>query len=212
MMMMITTTRSTGRGAARSRRWVSLGVGLTMVAALGACGGDDDSDAAGTDAPAVASVEVEGAWARTSPPMTTAGAIYLTLTSAEGDRLVAAAVPTTVAGTTEIHETVAAEGGGMTDTTAMAADGTAPAMSDTTAMSAMSDTTAMGGTEEMTMRPIDGLDLPAGTAVVLEPGGYHIMLLDLVAPLELGTEVSLTLTFEQAGEQTVSVPVLAEAP
>ena len=62
------------------------------------------------------------------------------------------------------------------------------------------------------MRPIDGLDLPAGTAVVLEPGGYHVMLLDLVAPLELGTEISLTLTFEQAGEQTVSVPVLAEAP
>lgn len=198
--MMITTTRSTGRGSTRAPRWVSLGVGLTMLAALAGCGDDDDeSDAAGTGAPAVA-VEMDGAWARTSPAMTTAGAIYLTLTSAEGDRLVAAAVPTTVAAKAEIHETVAAEGGGMTDTTAM---------SDTTAIS---DTTVMGGMEEMTMRPIDGLDLPAGTAVVLEPGGYHIMLLDLVAPLELGTEVSLTLTFDQAGEQTVSVPVLTEAP
>ncbi|MGD9701773.1 MAG: copper chaperone PCu(A)C [Acidimicrobiia bacterium] len=201
---MMITTRSIGRGAARSRRWVSLGVGLTMIAALGACGDDDDSDAAGTDASAAASVEVENAWSRTSPAMTTAGAVYLTLTSADGDRLVAAAVPTTVAAKTEIHETVVAESGDMTDTTAMAAGDTAAP--------AMSDTTAMGGTEEMTMRPIDGLDLPAGTAVVLEPGGYHIMLLDLVAPLELGTEISLTLTFEQAGEQTVSVPVLAEAP
>ena len=204
--MMITTTRSTGRGSTRARRWVSLGVGLTMLAALAGCGDDDESDAAGTGAPAVAAVEVDGAWARTSPAMTTAGAIYLTLTSAEGDRLLAAAVPTTVAAKTEIHETVAAEGGGMTDTTAM---------SDTTAMAnttAMAGTTAMGGMEEMTMRPIDGLDLPAGTAVVLEPGGHHVMLLDLVGPLELGSEIPLTLTFEQAGEQTVSVPVLAEAP
>jgi copper(I)-binding protein len=33
------------------------------------------------------------------------------------------------------------------------------------------------------------------------------MVLDLVAPLEVGQEVEVTLTFEQAGEVTLTVPV-----
>ncbi|MCU0274542.1 MAG: copper chaperone PCu(A)C, partial [Acidimicrobiales bacterium] len=64
----------------------------------------------------------------------------------------------------------------------------------------------------MTMRPVDGIDLPAGEAVALEPGGLHVMLLDLPAPLEIGQTYELTLTFEQAGEQTVTVEVREEAP
>jgi periplasmic copper chaperone A len=62
-------------------------------------------------------------------------------------------------------------------------------------------------TGEMAMREVDGIDLPAGTAVTLEPGGYHVMLLDLASPLEPGTTIEVTLTFEDAGEQTVTVEV-----
>jgi periplasmic copper chaperone A len=62
-------------------------------------------------------------------------------------------------------------------------------------------------TGEMAMREVAGIDLPAGTAVTLEPGGYHVMLLDLASPLEPGTTIEVTLTFEEAGEQTVTVEV-----
>ncbi len=57
-----------------------------------------------------------------------------------------------------------------------------------------------------------GLPLPAGTAVELKPGGYHIMLMQLAAPLKSGTSFDLTLTFEKAGTTTISVPVRDTAP
>jgi periplasmic copper chaperone A len=62
-------------------------------------------------------------------------------------------------------------------------------------------------TGEMAMREVDGIDLPAGTPITLEPGGYHVMMLDLTEPLEPGTTIEVTLTFEEAGEQTVTVEV-----
>ena len=44
----------------------------------------------------------------------------------------------------------------------------------------------------------NGLDLPAGKAVELKPGGYHVMLMDLKAPLTKDTTVPMTLTFQDA--------------
>jgi copper(I)-binding protein len=68
----------------------------------------------------------------------------------------------------------------------------------------------------MTMRPLDrGLEIPANETVVLEPGGYHIMLIDLKAPLVEGEDVPVTLTFETAGSiETLLhiVPIGAKAP
>ena len=59
----------------------------------------------------------------------------------------------------------------------------------------------------MKMKANDKLALPAGKAVDLKPGGYHVMLMDLVKPLKDGETVPLQLTFEdQAGKkQTVDV-------
>jgi copper(I)-binding protein len=59
----------------------------------------------------------------------------------------------------------------------------------------------------MGMREIGSLTLPAGEEVSLEPGGYHIMLIDLAKPIEEGDTVPVTLTFEKAGE----IEVEAEA-
>jgi len=63
----------------------------------------------------------------------------------------------------------------------------------------------------MRMRAVDGVDLPAGKAVELKPGGYHVMLLDLKAPLMKDTAIPLTLTLRDArGVQSkveLSVPV-----
>jgi hypothetical protein len=59
----------------------------------------------------------------------------------------------------------------------------------------------------MTMKPVESIELPANTEVVLKPGGLHIMLIDLVEPLKVGSSFELTLRFEKAGTMTVSVPV-----
>ena len=51
----------------------------------------------------------------------------------------------------------------------------------------------------MRMRAIPGgLELPAGKAVALEPGGYHLMLEQLQGPLKPGQMVPLRLTFEKS--------------
>ena len=50
-----------------------------------------------------------------------------------------------------------------------------------------------------TMRPIENLEIPAGGSVELKPGGYHIMLTGLKAPLKKGDMLMLQLKFEHAG-------------
>ena len=45
----------------------------------------------------------------------------------------------------------------------------------------------------MRMRGVEKLELPAGRAVELKPGGYHVMLMDLKAPLKKGETVPITL-------------------
>ncbi len=60
----------------------------------------------------------------------------------------------------------------------------------------------------MMMRELrDGMPLPAGQTVALQPGGNHIMLLAVEQPMVAGQTVPLTLTFEKAGEREVSAPV-----
>jgi periplasmic copper chaperone A len=59
----------------------------------------------------------------------------------------------------------------------------------------------------MKMRPIASVDIPAGQAVTLKPGGMHIMLEQLDEPLKAGQTFPLTLTFEKAGSRTVNVTV-----
>jgi periplasmic copper chaperone A len=60
-----------------------------------------------------------------------------------------------------------------------------------------------------------GLELPAGKAVELKPGGFHIMLLDLKQPLKADSQIPVTLTFANAkGEQSkveIKVPVAVRA-
>ena len=66
---------------------------------------------------------------------------------------------------------------------------------------------AGGGMGSMTMRELDGLDVPAEETVQMSPGGYHVMLADLAAPLVVGRSFDLVLTFANAGPQTVRVSV-----
>jgi copper(I)-binding protein len=65
--------------------------------------------------------------------------------------------------------------------------------------------TMQGGV--MQMRPLAGIDLPAGQSVVLKPGAAHIMLMGLRQPLRIGESFRLTLEFDKAGKREVSVGV-----
>lgn len=62
------------------------------------------------------------------------------------------------------------------------------------------------GGSGMTMRQKeDGFPIPAGGELILEPGGNHIMLMDLAAPISAGQEITLTLEFSDGAEQDVTV-------
>jgi periplasmic copper chaperone A len=64
----------------------------------------------------------------------------------------------------------------------------------------------------MKMSAVDQVALPAGKSVELKPGGYHVMLVDLVAPLKDGDTVPLKLTFQDKSgtKQTVDVKAVVK--
>ncbi|MFO1135523.1 MAG: copper chaperone PCu(A)C [Rhodoblastus sp.] len=63
----------------------------------------------------------------------------------------------------------------------------------------------------MKMRPVNGLEIPAGKSVELKPGGYHIMFMQLKQQLKAGDTVKGVLTFEKAGAMPVEFKVEAMA-
>ncbi len=60
----------------------------------------------------------------------------------------------------------------------------------------------------MKMRPAGPVTVPAGGMVAFEPGGLHVMLMGLVAPLKEGDKIHLNLKFEDGTELSTMVPVL----
>jgi len=185
----------------RSVVWRSATVLAVASMALTACGGGESNDEAGIRSTeelpeetvaGESRVEVTGAWARTSPSMTTAGAAYMSIVVPEDDALIDVSVDPSVAAMAQIHETVMVS----SDTSTMG----------TTSM----DSNPMGGA--MTMQEVDHIDLRGGELLELKPGGYHIMLMELTTPLEAGATFALTLSFENAGDVVVSVEVREDAP
>ena len=67
-------------------------------------------------------------------------------------------------------------------------------------------TVSEAGSQHM-MRAAE-LALPAGGSVRLEPGGQHLMLIDLKTPMVPGTKVALSLRFAEAGTVEIDVPVV----
>ena len=62
----------------------------------------------------------------------------------------------------------------------------------------------------MRMRELeDGIELPANAQVDLEPGGLHVMFINLIQPFAEGEEVPVTLTFANGDEQDIVLPVRA---
>jgi periplasmic copper chaperone A len=61
--------------------------------------------------------------------------------------------------------------------------------------------------DHMSMHPQEAVTLPAGEAVEFSPGGFHIMLVGLTRDLKNGETFHIQLTFERAGEKSVTVTV-----
>ncbi|MES2609665.1 copper chaperone PCu(A)C [Acidovorax sp.] len=61
----------------------------------------------------------------------------------------------------------------------------------------------------MRMRQVPAIDLPAGKAVNLQPGGYHVMLMNLRQQVKEGDTVPITLVFEGKDGKRESVQVQA---
>ncbi|WP_210542362.1 copper chaperone PCu(A)C [Rhodoferax sp. PAMC 29310] len=134
--------------------------------------------ASGLAAVAAQPVDIQGAWARATVPGQKATGAFMTLTAADGAKLVR--LESAVAGIAEVHE--------------MKMEG-----------------------DIMRMRAVQGgLDLPAGQAVELKPGGYHVMLMDLKAPVTKDSTLPLTLVFKDAkgveSKVELQVPVATKAP
>ncbi len=65
----------------------------------------------------------------------------------------------------------------------------------------------------MQMSPeLDGVEIPAGESLTLEPGGYHVMMIGLTESLLNGEEFTATLHFESSGEIEITVPIFINEP
>jgi periplasmic copper chaperone A len=184
----------------RFTRACTFAAALAAVLALGglaACGSDSTTSSSSATTTATTGVTVTDAWARASAMSSGDGAAYFTITNGGtvDDELTGVSVPSTVAAMAQIHETVE-----VTDTTGDGMPGsTEGSMSGST----------MGGSPMMAMQQVDSVAVPAGATVVFAPGGYHVMLVDLVKPLEVGQTIPLTLTFAKAGTLEVTATVRA---
>ena len=62
----------------------------------------------------------------------------------------------------------------------------------------------------MRMRELaKGLEIPPGATVMLKPGSYHIMFMELKAPFAKDAKVPMTLVFEKAGSIDIQLDVQA---
>jgi copper(I)-binding protein len=89
--------------------------------------------------------------------------------------------------------------------TGKTADALVAASSDVAERAELHRTVDEGGV--MKMRPQTRIEVPAGGAIEMKPGSYHVMLMGLKRDLVPGEKVAVTLTFEKAGRVVVEAPV-----
>jgi len=81
------------------------------------------------------------------------------------------------------------------------------ATSDVAAQTMVHHDLTSGITE--TMVPAGPVTIGPGKSLVLQPGGYHIMMMNLTRHLAVGDVIHVTLVFQRAGSITVNVPVVS---
>ena len=108
----------------------------------------------------------------------------------------------TVAGqtSTAAYMVIANEGSGDDRLTGVSADAPAMAM--------LHSSESSGGVARMRSMT-SGLAIPAGTTIALKPGGSHVMVMGLKAPLQRGQKIKLTLQFEKSGARPIDVAIVS---
>jgi copper(I)-binding protein len=130
-------------------------------------------------------IELSNAWARRAPAM------------AHGQSGGHGASTHGPAGNGAVYVTISNRGGSR--------DALIGATTDAAATVELHETVQEGGV--MKMRPRPKFELATGGRLEMKPGAHHIMLLGLTRDLKPGDSVSVTLTFEKAGQMTVEAPV-----
>lgn len=72
------------------------------------------------------------------------------------------------------------------------------------------ETVQEGG--QMVMQPVEAVAIGPDEEIRFEPGGYHVMLFDLVAPLAVDSTITVVLEFELAGQVPIEAIVKAYVP
>ena len=137
----------------------------------------------------VSVLTITDVWARPTPGGATVAAVYLTIVSPVDDVLLSVESP--VAETASVHQTG-------TETAGEENDG-------------HQNHNHQANGSEMSMSETE-VKLLAGTPVKFSPGGLHIMLEGLRAPLLEGSSITLSLRFLHAGAQRESVRVATNPP
>jgi copper(I)-binding protein len=156
--------------------------------------------------------------------------MFRTLTAATAGLLVAAGLsaaahtqdstmkmtPAAAAGTVEIHSPWSRASAGMARAGGAFMTLVNTGDADRALVSAASDVadtvelhTHIKEGDVMKMRPVDHVAVPAGETVMLQPGGYHVMLIGLHAPLKEGESFDITLTFDNGDTATVTTDIKA---
>lgn len=130
---------------------------------------------------------VDGAWSRPTPAKAVNGVIYMTINSDKNDILLAAEVPSSVARGAELHGSM---------------------LSDFATGGHHGGGNAPSGEAIQ----VEKFSLEAGKPLEFRPGGNHVMLIDLVKPLNLGTTFDLTLRFGSGRTLVIDVVVADNPP
>lgn len=169
---------------------------LVMVVALvglggliAACGGDEEPAATSTAAPTMSMP------ASSSPAATTTAASTSPISIAG---VWARSTPGNPNETSAVYAVISNSG---------AADKLLSASVDASIAKTVETHRTVRVGDSMKMEPIPGWDVPANGKLTLEPGGNHIMLLNLTKALKAGEQFPVTLKFEKAGTIVVQAEV-----
>jgi len=126
---------------------------------------------------ATGDITVTGAWVRVTTADQPAGG-YFVIANASAEADALTSVSSPAFGSVQMHETVM-----------------------------MTAEPGQSGSGMMGMQPVSEIAVPADGTVALEPGGYHLMLMQPTGPIAPGDTVELTLTFRNADPIIVSAVV-----
>jgi copper(I)-binding protein len=64
----------------------------------------------------------------------------------------------------------------------------------------------------MKMRQVPAIAIKAKSETALEPGGLHVMMIDLKGPLKEGDKVAITLGFDDGSSKKIEAPIRKPMP